>query len=464
MNVNLLNIWQKALDLLQEQFNLEVKRKKVPEAQFARIWSWYTAVKPLSYYENILTLGVPSNNFRKMFEKDYLPHLQPCVASVFGTETHIELMLAEEPAGQAGVSKTTPESSNLTTENSSVALERLDPHLNPDYTFKTFVKGISNKAALNVAKAIAKKPDQQTFNPLFLYGPSGVGKTHLVSAIGHEIYENFLDKRVLFVSANLFKTQYQDAYLHNTINDFMHFYQSVDVLIVDDVHEINSAKSQRAFFHIFNHLQLNGRQIILTCDKAPVELHGIDDRMLTRFKWGMVMMIERPDAVLRHDILTAKLRRDGLKFPKEVVQYIAENVTDNVRDLHGVVNSMMAYSIADDCEIDITLAERVVARVVNLARQEITFQDILKHLCKIFKVKSRDVIGKSRKAEIVAVRQMVMYLVQKHTGMTQVQIGESLGHRDHATVIHSIRQVESRIAADREYRLQLENIETSLKK
>lgn len=457
-------MWENTLALLQEQFKLEVQRNEVPEAQFPRIWSWFTAVKVLSYFEGILTLGVPSNQFRKIFEKDYLPRLLPFIASVYGPGTKVELMLSEEPAGQSGVAKTLPNSPKSTAGKTEVKQERLDPHLNSDYTFKTFVKGLSNKAALNVAKAIAKHPEQQTFNPIFLYGPSGVGKTHLVSAIGHEIYDNFPEKRVLFVSANLFKTQYQDAFLHNTINDFMHFYQSIDVLIVDDVHELNSAKTQRAFFHIFNHLQLNGRQIILTCDKAPVELQGIDERMLTRFKWGMVMMIERPDAVLRHDILSAKIRRDNLNFPKEVIQYIAENVTDNVRDLQGVVNSMMAYSIADDCDIDVALAERVVARVVNLARQKITFQDILKHLCKAYKVKPRDVIGKSRKADIVAVRQLVMYLVQKHTDMTQVQIGDALGHRDHATVIYAIRQVENRIAAEREYRLQVENLETSLKK
>lgn len=464
MDSNLLIIWNKALKKLKEELPQELMRKKVPEAHFARIWSWYEAIKPLSFYQGILTLGVPSKSFRDLFVKDYLPYLMPSVNAYFGNPTEVQFMIVEEKVGQAGVAKTQPSSNNATSKPQEETPEPLDPHLNQEYTFKTFVKGLSNKAALNVAKAIGKRPDQQTFNPLFLYGPSGVGKTHLVTAIGHEICERYPNKRVLFVSANLFKTQYQDAFLNNSINEFMHFYQSIDVLIVDDVHELNSAKTQRAFFHIFNHLQLNGRQIILTCDKPPVELQGLDDRMLTRFKWGMVMEMERPDAVLRHDILAAKIRRDGLKFPKEVVQYIAENVTSNVRDLQGVVNSIMAYSIVDDCEVDLALAERVVARVVNLAQQVITFQDILKTLCKHFKVKARDVIGKSRKSDIVAVRQLAMYLTQKHTDMTQVQIGDAFGHRDHATVIHAIRQVTSKISNDKEYRLQVENIETLLKK
>lgn len=464
MTDNSLIMWNNTLAQLKLQLQQEAKRKKVDDTQFAHIWSWYEAIKMLSYYEGIVTIGVPSNNFRTIFEKNYLPYLLTCVRQQFGESAQVQCMIVEEKPGQTGVAKT---KSGGTNENKTIQEEEqepFEPHLNPEYTFKNFVKGLSNKAALNAAKAIAKHPNQQTFNPFFLYGPSGVGKTHLVSAIGHEVCTLYPEKRVLFVSANLFKTQYQDAFLNNTINDFMHFYQSIDVLIVDDVHELNSAKSQRAFFHIFNHLQLNGRQIILTCDKAPVELQGLDERMLTRFKWGMVMEMERPDAVLRYDILAAKIRRDGLKFPKDVVQYIADNVISNVRDLQGVVNSIMAYSIVDDCEVDIALAERVVARVVNLAQQEISFQDILKTLCKHFKVKARDVVGKSRKAEIVGVRQLVMYLTQKHTQMTQVQIGTAMGNRDHATVIHAIRQIQTKISSDREYRLQVENIETLLNK
>lgn len=459
MNVNALKIWNEALKELQEQL-----RGSVPEGQLKHVWSWFEPLKPLILRNNVLTIGVPSKRFSEIFADKYMPHLLPILRRGLGEALTADFTVVEAETGQAGQASVTPNKSTQETP-----AEQFESHLSAEYTFKNFVKGLSNKAALNVAKAIAKRPEQTTFNPLFLYGPSGVGKTHLVTAIGHGVKENFPDKRVLFVSANLFKTQYVDAYKENATNDFMHFYQSVDVLIIDDIQELNSERSQRTFFHIFNHLQLNGRQIIITCDRPPVLFEGIEERMLTRFKWGMVLEMERPDLALRHDIINARIRRDGLnkdglQFPKDVVAYIAENVTDNVRDLQGVVTSIIAYSIVDDCEVDLALAERVVARIVNLARQEITLSDIMKAVCRMHKVKARDIESKSRKAEIVQARQIVMYLTQKHTGMNLSQIGLELGRRDHATVLHGIRQVEKRIATDHDYRKHIEEIETSVKK
>lgn len=455
MDNNSLILWQKSLDALAARL-----RQQVPESQFGGVWSWFEQLRPTDLRGSRLVVGVPSERFRELFAEKYMPHFLPHLRTYMGEDTMVDFVVVEEPTGPA-----THVGGSL--DKQAAEPEKpapLDPQLNRDYTFKTFVRGASNKAALNVAKAIAKRPDQSTFNPLFLYGPSGVGKTHLVTAIGHGVRELYPDKRVLFVSANLFKTQYMDAARNGTTNDFMHFYQSIDVLIVDDIQELSTEKTQRTFFHIFNHLQLNGRQIVITCDRPPVLFEGIEERMLTRFKWGMVMEMERPDVALRHDIVSAKVRRDGLKFPKEVIAYIAENVTSNVRDLQGVVNSIMAYSIVDDCEVDMALTQRVVARVVNLTQREISLEDILKALCRCNKVKVRDVVGKSRKADIVSVRHLAMYLTQKYTQMSQSQIGQEMGHRDHTTVLHGIRQVEQRLATDREYRQQVEAIEVNLKK
>lgn len=455
MDNNSLILWQKSLDALAARL-----RQQVPESQFGGVWSWFEQLRPTDLRGSRLVVGVPSERFRELFAEKYMPHFLPHLRTYMGEDTMVDFVVVEEPTGPA-----THVGGSL--DRQAAEPEKpapLDPQLNRDYTFKTFVRGASNKAALNVAKAIAKRPDQSTFNPLFLYGPSGVGKTHLVTAIGHGVRELYPDKRVLFVSANLFKTQYMDAARNGTTNDFMHFYQSIDVLIVDDIQELSTEKTQRTFFHIFNHLQLNGRQIVITCDRPPVLFEGIEERMLTRFKWGMVMEMERPDVALRHDIVSAKVRRDGLKFPKEVIAYIAENVTSNVRDLQGVVNSIMAYSIVDDCEVDLALTQRVVARVVNLTQREISLEDILKALCRCYKMKVRDVVGKSRKADIVSVRHLAMYLTQKYTQMSQSQIGQELGRRDHTTVLHGIRQVEQRLATDREYRQQVEAIEVNLKK
>lgn len=438
--------WQQSLSALKSQLALQV-----PKEQFGNVWSWFEHVMPKEYDNTTLVLACPTRNFATLFSEKYLPHLKPHLNSVFGENLKIRFVLDEAPASPAAGSAKKPQE------------KPLDPHLNPEFTFKNFVKGISNKAALNIAKAIAEKPNQTTFNPLFLYGPSGVGKTHLVTAVGHRIKEKFPEKRVLFVPAHLFKTQYTDAVRNNNINEFMHFYQSIDILIIDDIQELTTANTQHTFFHIFNHLHLNGRQIIITCDRAPVLFEGIEERMLTRFKWGIVMEMDRPDVMLRRDIVAAKIRGTGLRFPADVVNYIAENVTDNVRDLQGVVNSLMAFSMVDDCEIDLALAQRVVARVINLTRNDITLKDILQHLCQHFKVKQREIIEKCRKADIVLVRQLTMYLAQKYTKMSQAQIGQELGRRDHATVLYAIRQIERRIASDRDFRLQVEALEANLK-
>lgn len=340
----------------------------------------------------------------------------------------------------------------------------INSYLIPHFTFENFVEGRSNKTARTIAESIANNPHQNTFNPFFLYGPSGVGKTHLVNAIGLRIKRLFPNLRVLFVSANLFKTQFTDSYLNNTTNDFIHFYQTIDVLIIDDFQEITTAATQRAFFHIFNHLQQNNHKIIITCDRPPSEFEGIEERMLTRLKWGVVTEIERPDITLRKAILKSKMKRNGIEMPSNVIQYIADNVSDNVRELEGTINSLMAFSLFDNCDIDLELARRVVARLVNQARKEMTLDVIMTAVCEKYKAKSRDLTGKSRKKELVVLRQLVMYLAHKYSKLSISQIGREMGGRDHSTVLHSCNQAQHRLATDKAYRLEIEKLEASLKK
>ena len=285
----------------------------------------------------------------------------------------------------------------------------------------------------------------------------------MVNAIGLRILESQPERRVLYVPAHLFKTQYTDSVLHNTINDFIHFYQTIDVLIIDDIQEITTAKTQQAFFHIFNHLQQNGRQIIITCDRAPVDFEGIEERMLTRFKWGTVTEMEKPDVALRRAILTAKIKRDGLKFPPDVIDYIANNVESSVRELQGIVNSIMAYSVVDNCDICQDLVEKVVARAVNLEKHELTLDDIVKAVCKRHNVKLKDVNSKSRKQGIVLARQLAMFLSHKYTTLPYSQIGHLIGRKDHSTVLHACNTISNRITTDKNFRREVEELESALK-
>jgi chromosomal replication initiator protein len=368
----------------------------------------------------------------------------------------------------AEVRKRQEESERLQTQNSVGAAQvqrpPLDPQLNPHYTFKNFVEGKSNKLARSVALAIAENPGQSTFNPFFLYGPSGVGKTHLVNAIGVRLKEMQPDKRVLFVSAHVFKQQYTESVLQNKQNDFMNFYQSVEVLIIDDIQEATTPRTQQTFFHIFNHLQQNGRQIIITCDRPPALFEGIEERMLTRFKWGMIAELEKPDTALRRDILTAKVKRDGLSFPKDVIQYISQNVESSVRELEGIINSIMLYSLVDNCDINLQLAAKVVSRAINLEKKDLTIESITNTVAKHYGVKAKELYAKSRKQVIVNARQVAMYLSHKYTETSYKQIGRTFGGRDHSTVIHSCNLVAARIKADKDFRHEVESIESTLKK
>ena len=340
----------------------------------------------------------------------------------------------------------------------------LNPQLDPRKTFESFIEGDSNKLPRTVGLTIAEHPGKSTFNPFFVFGPSGCGKTHLINAIGVECKRLYPQRRVLYVSARLFQVQFTDAVRQNTTNDFINFYQTIDVLIVDDIQEwATSPRTLDTFFHIFDHLFRLGKQIILASDRPPVDLDGVKDRLLTRFTCGLIAELEKPNVQLCIDILNAKCRRDGLKIPVDVIRFIAQTANGSVRDLEGVVNSLMAYSIVYNSAVDMHLAERIIKRAVKVDNHPLTIDDILEKVCKHFGISQQNVFSKSRKREFVQVRQISMYLAQKYTKMPAARIGQLIGGRDHSTVLHSCSAVEQRLKVDKAFADDMNSIENSFR-
>lgn len=454
---------------------LQYFRDNVSDQQYQ---TWFEPLAFDSFEGKHLKVRVPSQFVYEYLEGHYIDLLRSGISRTFGKGINLMYRIKTDKSNsittdvEASKRSTAVEEKPITRANKAPGLLEaqvaqavmdLDPHLNPNYNFENFIEGDSNKLPRAVGQAIAENPNQVTFNPLFIFGSSGVGKTHLVNAVGTRIKELYPQKRVLYVSAHLFQIQYTDSVLNNKFNDFINFYQTIDVLIIDDIQEFaGRIKTQQAFFHIFNHLQQNRRQLIMTCDRPPVVLEGLEERLLTRFKWGLIAELERPNTQLRKAILEEKIQRDGLIFPEEVIHYIADNVSDSIRDLEGIVNSIMAYSVVYNSDVNIELAERVVARSVNVDKKPITVDLILDKVCEHYNVASKDIFSPSRKRNIVQVRQLSMYLSQKHTGLPYARIGLLIGKRDHSTVMHSCDLVEKRISVDKVFKKEVEDIENSL--
>lgn len=456
MDTPALNSWQNCLSLIKQN---------MPSQHYQ---GWFEPLKFVSFEAKVLTIGVPNKFYAGYFDQHYAAFLMKAVGKEFGAGIKLQYKLFDEPTSNQPAEPLLHTANKVKTNAlNSIQQPKPQPELKsqliPRYTFSNFVEGESNKLSRSIGLSIAENPGKNSFNPFFLYGPSGVGKTHLVNAIGLRIRELYPEKRVLFVSAHIFKTQYTDSVLHNTPNEFINFYQSIDVLIIDDIQEITTAKTQQAFFHIFNHLQQNNRQIIMTCDRPPVLLEGMEERMLTRFKWGMTTEMEKPDTKLRRAILQSKIIRDGLTISEDVIQYIAQNVESSVREIEGIVNSIMAYSVVDNCEIDLQLTQRVVARAVNLEKKELTSEDIIAAVCSSLGVKQKEIVSKSRKQMFVQARQVAMFLCHKYTDITYSQLGRIFGKRDHSTVLYACNQVSRRLSVDKTFRHEVEEIEAKLK-
>ena len=453
---------------------LDIIRDNVPGTAFN---TWFSNTKPASYNGNVLTIFVPSQFVYEYIEAHYVNLLSAAIYRTFGDDTQLNYRVLTDRQNQLTVDQesekrpgATPveqqKSTNVAPNVIAVPVQDLDPMLRSNYSFETFIEGMSNKLPRAAAESIAQKPGKTVFNPLFLYGASGVGKTHLANAIGLKVKELYPEKRVLYVSAHLFKVQYTDSVRKNQTNDFINFYQSIDVLIIDDIQEfVGVEKTQNTFFHIFNHLHQNGKQLIMTCDRPPVLLQGIEDRLITRFKWGLTAEIERPNLELRRNILADRARREGISLDAKVLDFVAENVTDSVRELEGILISLHAHSALYGREIDMTLAERVISKAVRVVEKELTIEDIVRSTCEYYHVKDENIYTTSRKRDIVLARQVSMYLAHKLLpNLSLARIGQCIGSKDHSTVSHACRTIEEQLEVNKVMEAAIDEIEEKIKK
>lgn len=460
-------LWDKCLFLIKEN---------VTEQQFN---SWFKPIVFESYDDanKILRVQVSSMFVYEYLEENYIDLLSKVLTRVFGQGVRLTYRvltdkvnhLTQDLQQDSYAANVQPQRPTARANQSPTVLDAaqpqdIDSQLDVHKTFANYIEGDSNKLSRSIGLSIAEHPNTTQFNPMFIYGPSGCGKTHLINAIGLRTKQLYPQKRVLYVSARLFQVQYTNAVRNNTVNDFINFYQTIDVLIVDDIQEwISATKTQDTFFHIFNHLFRNGKRIILASDRPPVDLRGMNDRLLTRFACGLIAELEKPNEQLCVDILNQKIRRDGLHIPADVVQFIAQTANGSVRDLQGVINSLLAYSVVYNSNIDMRLAERVIKRAVKIDDKPLMVDDILETVCAHFNVTQTAVSSRSRRHEYVIARQVSMYLAQKYTKMPASRIGKLVGGRDHSTVIHSCTKVEQRLKVDKAFSAEIASIENSFK-
>src|SRR6056297_1501169 len=469
-----IDIWNRCLKIIKDN---------VPTISYR---TWFEPIVPLKVEENVLTIQVPSPFFYEYLEEQYIDILRKTLRKELGEKAKLEYSVVMENNGSRKQKPYTvkfptnnktqlnnkPVNMPLKTEENSIknpfvipGIKKLhvDPRLNPDNSFTNFIEGECNRLARSAGEAVADQPGGTAFNPLFIYGESGLGKTHLSHAIGIKVKEKFPEKTVLYVNANKFQTQFVESVRNNNKNDFLHFYQMIDVLIIDDVHEFaGKEKTQDVFFHIFNHLHQSGKQIVLTSDKAPVEMQGMEQRLLSRFKWGLSADLQTPSLETRIAILEKKMYADGIDLPKDVVEYLAYSVTTNIRELEGALISLIAHSSLNKKAVNLDLAKQMIDKFVKNTAREVSIDYIQKVVCDYFDLPIELLKSKTRKREVVQARQIAMYFAKKMTKSSLANIGMHCGGKDHATVLHACRTVNNLQETDKQFRKYLEDLEKKL--
>ncbi|MBT8271984.1 MAG: chromosomal replication initiator protein DnaA [Bacteroidia bacterium] len=447
--------------------------------------TWFEPIIAVKLQDKALSIQVPSKFFYEWLEEHYVKILKVALTKELGPDAKLVYVIRMENTygNKQPFTERIPSSNrsavkaqevDIPLENKNPELKnpfvipgirnvKIESQLNPNYNFENFLEGDSNRLARNAGIAVANKPGGTSFNPLLIFGGVGLGKTHLAHAIGIDIKDKYPEKTVLYISAEKFTQQYIDAVKKNNRNDFIHFYQIIDVLIIDDV-QFFSGKSgtQDVFFHIFNHLHQNGKQVVLTSDKAPVDMQDIEQRLLSRFKWGLSAELQSPDFETRVSILKNKLFRDGVDMPDEIIEYVAKNIKTNVRELEGAIISLIAQSSFNKKEITLSLAKEIVEKFVKNTKREVSIDYIQKVVSDYFQMDVETLQSKTRKRHIVQARQLAMFFAKKFTKASLASIGSQIGKRDHATVLHACKTVDNLSSTDKQFRKYVEDLTKKL--
>lgn len=473
MNQSPSSVWNNCLSFIEDNIQ--------PQAYS----TWFKPIIPVKITDNVLSIQVPSKFFYEWLEEHYIKILKLALTKELGKDARLVYVIKMENTfgNKAPYTEKIPSSNNSGLKSQNVETPftsftselknpfvipgirnlQIESQLNPNYTFENFLEGDSNRLARSAGLAVANKPGGTSFNPLLIYGGVGLGKTHLVHAIGVDIKKSYPDKTVLYISSEKFTQQYIDSVKKNNRNDFIHFYQVIDILIVDDV-QFLSGKSgtQDVFFHIFNHLHQNGKQVILTSDKAPLDMQDIEQRLLSRFKWGLSAELQTPNFETRVSILKNKLFRDGVEIDNEITEYVAKNINSNVRELEGAIISLIAQSSFNKAEITLDLAKDVINKFVKNNRREVSIDYIQKVVSDYFQMDIETLQSKTRKRHIVQARQIAMYFAKKFTKASLASIGTQIGRRDHATVLHACKTVDNLSFTDKQFRKYVEDLNQRL--
>ena len=473
MKKNIEEIWTNCLSVIKDNVSLQSFK------------TWFEPIKPLKLKDNVLTIQVPSQFFYEWLEEHYIELLRKTIRKEISSDAKLEYSIVMEnnyknaspytvkiPTSNKGSIKNP--SLNMPMDISSNPIKNpfiipglrkvnVDSNLNQNYSFDNFVEGDCNRLARSAGYAVANKPGGTAFNPLLIYGGVGLGKTHLAHSIGLEVKNKYPNKTVLYVSSEKFTQQFIDSIKNNDTNDFIHFYQMIDVLIIDDVQFFaGKEKTQDAFFHIFNHLHQTGKQIILTSDKPPVEMQGLEQRLLSRFKWGLSADLQTPELETRIAILEKKMYNDGIDLPKEVVEYLAYSITSNIRELEGALISLIAQSSLNKKAVNLDLAKSMIDKFVKNTAKEVSIDYIQKVVCDYFDMPIELMKSKTRKREVVQARQIAMYFSKKMTKSSLANIGMNCGGKDHATVLHACRTVNNLSETDKVFKNYLDDLEKKL--
>jgi chromosomal replication initiator protein len=447
--------------------------------------TWFEPIKPIKVSGNVLTIQVPTKFFYEWLEEHYIKILRVALVRELGKDAK----LIYDVKMENNYSNNTPHTVRFPSSNRNPIPEqgvtipvelnkkelrnpfiipgiqkvKVESQLNPNYSFDNFIEGDSNRLSRSAGLAVANKPGGTAFNPLLIYGSVGLGKTHLAHAIGVEIKEKYPEKTVLYISSEKFTQQFIESVKNNTRNDFIHFYQMIDVLLIDDVQFLSGKTgTQDVFFHIFNHLHQNGKQLVLTSDKAPVDMQDIEQRLLSRFKWGLSAELQTPDYETRVAILQNKMYRDGLEIPQEIVEYIAKNIKSNIREIEGVLISLVAQASFNRKEYSLALTKQIVDKFVKNTKREISIDYIQKVVSSYFEIDVPTLQSNTRKRHVVQARQLAMYFSKKMTKSSLASIGSQIGKRDHATVLHACKTVDNLSETDKQFKRYVDEITKKL--